>query len=150
MRRIEPIIPDRSPRRHTPLLLKNRRLTAIGITILMRSTQILILIAFVLSIGCNGASKMNKIETMWKHLIASETESEEREIIEQVNTYMAGKRIHIHIRAVNPQGEQIGLDKISEDRNVIIEATFKEGDISYKAPDWVPRNHQNVFILFRE
>lgn len=99
----------------------------------------------------NGSSKMNKIETMWEHLIASETESEEREIVELVNTYMAGKRIQVNIQAVvNPQGEEIGLDKISENRNVIIKATFKEGDVSYKAPDWIPRNHRNVFILFRE
>lgn len=150
MRRIEPILPGRSPRKHKPLLLKNQRLTSIGLTILIQSIQTAILIAFVLSIGCNGASKMNKIETMWEHLIASETESEEREIVEQVNTYMAGKRIHVNIQAVNPQGEEIGLDKISENRNVIIKATFKEGDVSYKAPDWTPRNHQNVFILFRE
>lgn len=118
--------------------------------IAIQSFRILTLIAFVLSFGCNGANQMNKIETMWGNLIASQTESEEREIVEQVNSYMAGKRIHVQILAVGPQGKEIGLDEISENRNVIIKATFKEDNVSYKAPDWTPRNHQNVFILFRE
>ena len=93
---------------------------------------------------------MNKIESMWESLIASETESQEREIIEQVNTYMAGKRIHVNVRAVNAQGKEIALDKLAENNDIIIRATFKEGDASYQAPDWMPRNRQNVYILFRE
>ena len=54
--------------------------------IAIRSIRFLTLIAFVLSFGCNGANQMNKIETMWENLIASQTESEEREIVEQVNS----------------------------------------------------------------
>ncbi len=108
------------------------------------------LIAFVFFFGCNGANQMNKIESMWESLIASESESQEREIIEQVSTYMAGKRIHVNVRAVTAQGKEIELDKIAEASGIIIRATFKEGGASYQAPDWMPRDNQNVYILFRE
>jgi hypothetical protein len=87
---------------------------------------------------------------MWGNLVASETETDERKIIKQVHGYMTGKRIHVQVRVTDSQGKEIGLDKISESRDLVIKATFQEGRVSYKAPDWVPRNRENVFILFRE
>ena len=87
---------------------------------------------------------------MWGNLFASVTETDERKIIKQVHHFMTGKRIHVQVRVTDPQGKEIALDKMSESRGLVIKAIFQEGNVSYKAPDWVPRNHENVFILFRE
>jgi uncharacterized membrane protein len=100
--------------------------------------------------GCNGEKHMKKIEAMWKNLITSKNETGERKVLEDINKYMTGKNIRIKVLALDPQGVEIDLNNVVTTRDVIIKVTFKEGDASFIAPDWLPQNPKNLFVLFRE
>jgi len=93
---------------------------------------------------------MNTIESMWGALVHSKTEQEEQAVIKQVQQYIADKDITIQVTAVDPQGNEMGLNSLSEDDNVLVKVVFDTEQGSFEVLGWKPHSIDNVFILFQE
>ncbi|MEE4376819.1 MAG: hypothetical protein V2J55_04805 [Candidatus Competibacteraceae bacterium] len=93
---------------------------------------------------------MNTIASMWRELVHSTSQQEEQRVIEKVQQYIFEKNITIQVTAVDSQGNEMGLNSLSEDDNVLVKVVFDYNHGSFEAPGWKPRSIDNVFILFQE
>lgn len=117
----------------------------------MKDMKILILaLVTLLIVGCLE-NEMEKANEMWGKVVASENATEEAENIKAVRKLIADEAMTIVVNVKNSEGNMVNINSLSEGANFSdVQITFDTNKGEYQTPHWVPKNPENVFLLFLE
>lgn len=100
--------------------------------------------------GCLD-NDMEKARELWNDVISSRNSADEAEHIKAVRKLMADKDMTIVVNVKNSQGQLVNINTLPDDATFsAIQVTFETDKGEFKAPQWLPKERENVFLLFLE
>ena len=104
----------------------------------------------LLIVGCLE-NEMEKASELWDKVLASENATEEAEHIKAVRKFIADKDMTIVVNVKNSEGKMVNINSMPDDAAFSsVQVTFDTDKGEFQAPQWSPKNPENVFLLFLE
>jgi hypothetical protein len=104
----------------------------------------------LLIVGCLE-NEMEKASELWDKVLASENATEEAEHIKAVRKLIADEDMTIIVNVENSEGKMVNINSMPEGAGFSsVQVIFDTHKGEFQAPQWSPKNPENVFLLFLE
>jgi len=112
-------------------------------------TLFLGLVALLLT-GCME-NEIDEAKELWSKVLSSESAEAEAEGIVAVRKFIFDKGITIIMNVKNNDGQIVNINALRGNESFSsVKITFDAGNGEFQAGEWVPKDRENVFLLFLE
>lgn len=112
--------------------------------------KVLLGLIALLLIGCME-NEMDEVKQLWSQMLASKNAEVEAEALSAIKGIISDKGMTIMVMVKNNEGQMVNINTLQDNEPFSsVNITFETGKGEFQANGWIPKDRENVFLLFLE